>query len=200
MFVDVSSYWHCLRYMDSLLIFNFDKGTIKKVAKPRWDSVGYYVNYIKGFPTDRSITGDFNGNGKQDTLMVGNVHYYNNNHYDGINYFYFVFSDETIPKLKIEYSNLDYTIKNEGDLDGDGRDEIGFLYGWGTSGCRSYSVYTLKNNKWKELIEPVFLTMPIRAMGIVPVEKDPEQEGVILIRTIEEMTCCACMPFYVVEK
>jgi hypothetical protein len=184
------------------LIFNFDKGTIQKVEKSRninSDTVTKYLNYIKGFPTKQTITGDFNGNGKQDTLMVGDIHYGNEN-YDEINYFHFVFSDKTIPKLKIEYSNLNYTIKNEGDLDGDGRDEIGFLYGWSSSGCRYYNVFTLKNNKWETLIEPVFLTEPIRVMGVLPIEKDPEQEGVILIRLIDEMTCCACMPFYVVEK
>jgi len=192
--------WLCMCSLDTFFVFNFEKGTIKKVKKHyentlNDDIVPFYVNYIKGFPTERTITGDFNGDGKKETLMVGDI--IEQDDY-GVGSFYFVFSDKTIPKLKVS-SNLDYTIKNEGDLDGDSRDEIGFLYGWGTSTCRSYTVFTLKNNKWKKMIEYVPLTYDMRETGIVPVEKDTEQEGVILIRSAEKDASCMATP-YIVEK
>jgi hypothetical protein len=207
LFVGTSEYcWSCFYYMDFLLIFNFDKGTIQKVKKSYCsrDSIGYYVNYIKGFPTERSITGDFNGNGKIDTMEMDFDAIWEKIHKEKIDVisldgFDFIFSDKTIPKLEV-WGNPCYTIKNEGDLDGDGGDEIGFLYGWDVSGCRSYTVFTLKNNKWEMLIEGVFLPEVMRMMGIVPVEKDPEQEGVILVRSAYEMTCCACTPPYIIEK
>jgi hypothetical protein len=202
LFVGTSHHPQCLVCMDSLLIFNFDKGTIQKVEKPRYDrnSGGEYINYIKGFPTTHKITGDFNGNGKIDTVIGEDLDWETireNDLGNSIDGFSLVFSDKTIPKLKV-FGNIFYTIKNEGDLDGDGRDEIGFMYGWGTSNCRSYNVYTLKNKKWKRLIEDVPLTYDMRAIGILPVEKDPEQEGVILVRSAIEY-CCSEASF-IIEK
>jgi hypothetical protein len=257
------NYYFTLADSDTLLIFNFEKGTVKEIngrwdkkRDERWNHIenyiedfppyffnciknyikGFptdYVNYIKGFPTERTISGDFNGDRKIDTLMLDNQHLMLENQYDKLvkelmllvssratkeaprykelrektyklselslqeGEFEFVFSDKTIPGLKV-VSNFEYTIKNEGDLDGDGGDEIGFLYGWGTSACRSYTVYTLKNNKWYRLIEDIESTYDMREMGIVPVEKDPEQEGVILIRS-SEVLCCIVSAF-VVEK
>jgi len=189
------------------LIINFEQGTVKTI-KGNYDSfnsnVHRYFNYIKGFPTDRTITGDFNGDGKKDSLMVENYELLSQKYSvdlenDGFN---FIFSDKKIPKLHV-ISNLDYTIKNEGDLDGDGKDEIGFLYGWGTSGCRSYEVYTLKNNKWKNLIKgyEALTTTDMRAAGIVPVEKDIDHKGVILVRSAgEDVACCCGFDSYLIEK
>jgi len=190
------NYYMTLASSDTLLIFNFDKGTVKGVKKKYDYDGGDYVNYIKGFPTDPTITGDFNGDGRRDSLMIDNFEQLLPK-YDKIDGFSFAFSDNTIPKLEV-CGNLNYTIKNEGDLDGDGGDEIGFLYGWDTSACRTYNVFTLKNNKWYRLIEEVGLTYDVRATGIVPVEKDPEQDDVILIRTAKDITCNSSS--YVIEK
>ena len=93
---------------------------------------------------------------------------------------------------------MGYTIKNEGDLDGDGGDEIGFLYAWTASGCRNYTVFTLKNNKWYILIDGVASSYDMRAMGIIPVEKDPEQDGVILLCSSNDYTCS--ISSYIIEK
>jgi hypothetical protein len=233
---------------DTLLIFNFDEGIIRRISVidqidtlPQKATEGEknifereyrykYINYIKGFPTDRNIIGDFNGNGKIDTTIVGEDidsklekirTKFNKLESDGVpdedkrlqklydeysklqeiytqgGDFEISFSDKSIAKLKVT-SNMDYTIRNEGDLDGDGADEIGFLYGWGTSGCRTYTVYTLKNNKWKVLFEAE-TTINMRELGIVPVEKDSEDKNVILVRSAGECYCCSYTP-YVVEK
>jgi len=186
-----------MEFSDILLIFNFEKGTVKMVNRNRDERVDYF-NYIIGFPKESTITGDFNGDGKKDSLMLENFELLLQQH---VNYkidgFSFVFSDKTISNLDVS-GNLQYIIKNEGDLDGDGGDEIGFLYGWYTSGCRNYNVFTLKNNQWENLIE-VESTLDMRRAGIVPVEKDPEQEGVILIRSSADGAACCCTP-YVVEK
>ena len=197
---------------DTLFIFNFEKGTITRVRisnpqtnKEDEDNSGYrtygYANYIKGFPKDREITGDFNGDGKTELMEIdwepidkkfekGELVY---SEIDG---FDFIFSDKKIPKLNV-WGNCDYTIKNEGDLDGDGGDEIGFLYGWGVSACRTYTVFTLKNNKWQEMIT-IDSRKNMRKAGILPIEKDPEQEGVVLIRTPGYYGCCSGAD-YVVE-
>jgi hypothetical protein len=236
LFEGLDIYYRTLAYSDTLLIFNFEKGTVRGVNRKwgeRQDERWNYVNYIKGFPTDCTISGDFNGDRKIDTLMLDNQHLMLENQYDklvkelmllvssratkedprykelsekiykweelstGGGEFEFVFSDKTISGLKV-ISNFAYTIKNEGDLDGDGSDEIGFLAGAGAGNCRSYTVYSLKNNKWYRLIENIESTYDTREIGIIPVEKDPEQEGVILIRS-SEVLCCIVSAF-VVEK
>jgi len=187
-----------LQFSDTLLILNFDKGTVRGVKRSSdEEDPNPYSNYIKGFPTERTITGDFNGDGKKDSLMVENIelllHYHKE--VENLN---FIFSDKSIPDLEV-WGCLDYTIKNEGDLDGDGGDEIGFLYCKGSSGCHFYNVFTLKNNTWSILIEDIELTRDMRRTGITPVENDSEQEGVILVRSSATDAVCCCTP-YVIEK
>ena len=99
-----------MEFIDTLLIFNFDKGTVKGIN--REETKNPYRNYIKGFPTESTIKGDFNGDGKIDSLTVENLEsllqqYGDNEIDDGFN---FIFSDTTIPKLKVwgclVYTNL----------------------------------------------------------------------------------------------
>ena len=42
-------------------------------------------------------------------------------------------------------------VYDEGDLDGDGTQEIGIIPGYNTSACRNYIVYSFNNHKWKML-------------------------------------------------
>jgi hypothetical protein len=43
-------------------------------------------------------------------------------------------------------------LKNEGDLNGDGGDEISYVGNWADwSSCNTWHIMTYKNNKWKEL-------------------------------------------------
>jgi len=203
--------------IDSLFVLNFEKGTIRKVKISDTVDFNYfenlsdnrkvgcrnystflflkYANYIKGFPTIQEITGDFNGDGKIDSLKLHD--WINDESIYSVSDVIFSFSDKKIPKLKI-CSNFDYTIKNEGDLDGDGADEIGFLYGWGSSSCRIYRVYTLKNNRWKIMAE-IESTLDMRIAGILPIEKDPNNASVLLVREPGKYAnCSSCC--YVVEK
>jgi hypothetical protein len=210
--------WHSPRD----LIFNFEKRTVRGVNSIDIDEVYYatrlyidYISYIRGFPTDKTISGDFNGDGKIDSLMIGYPYEKlykdfrllsskdvtkEDRRYEELGkkldeaentskcHIEFVFSDKTIPKLRI-FSNFYYTIKNEGDLDGDGGDEIGFIPGGDNMGfIRGYSIFTLKNNEWYELSMPS--TFDIRVAGLASIEKDPEQKGVFLLRK-SAATCMA---------
>jgi hypothetical protein len=213
---------------EDLVIFNFEKGTVRGVNYDNIHNLINYpneffkgmdrLNYISGFPTDRTISGDFNGDGKTDSLMLGppfekvfeaiRLLIYSETDRSEIEKFYeesiggvenvsrveFVFSDKTIPMLNMS-SYWGYLIKNEGDLDGDGGDEIGFIAGWPTSDCRSYEVLTLKNNKWYSL--GISSSCDMRIAGIAPIEKDPEQKGVILFRQPMSTSCLRCL--FVIE-
>jgi len=191
-----------MEFLDTLLIFNFEKGTVKKVKRENDNNVNY-SNYIKGFPTEKTVTGDFNGDGRKETLKVENYELLLNQ-YDsvelkkeingskfayfrkGFDSFYFTSSDKKVPNLEV-WGEMTFTIKNLRDLDGDGGDEIGFLYGKSTSNCHYFNVFTLKNNKWELLIENIPLTYDMRSTGVIPVEKDPKNKGVILIRYDSDM-------------
>jgi hypothetical protein len=187
-----------MQYSDTLLIFNFEQGTVKKVKREDDRNVNY-SNYIKGFPREKTVTGDFNGDGRKETLRVENYELLLNQ-YDSVELkreingsrfmyfkkehdFYFTSSDKRTPNLEV-FGTMDFTIKNLGDIDGDSGDEIGFLYGKTTSNIHWYRVFTLKNNRWKILVKDVPLTYDMRSTGIIPVEKDPKHKGVLLIRSM----------------
>jgi hypothetical protein len=117
------------------------------------------------------ITGDFNGDGKKDTLTE---HYFSgitrketNKFYDNADYDYdwemthrrkpysFIScNDPAIHKLDVAKENsfgLLY-LKNEGDVDGNGTDEISLVRNNADfSSLNEYSIMTYKNNKWVTL-------------------------------------------------
>jgi hypothetical protein len=69
---------------------------------------------------------------------------------------YIVSSDNTMPVLKVT-SNLGGQVKDIGDIDGDGYDEIMVYPDWWQSNWNAYMVYSYNNttNQWRYLIEPV---------------------------------------------
>lgn len=150
------------------------------------NEVDEYINYIKGYPKADTIEGDFNGDGITEKAWFkekGRKAFEDcqknrsKESCEGI----ILFSDKTIEPLKIDMCPM-YTFKNEGDLYGNGKDVIGVLPGWFSSGCRQYSLYTLKKEKWKLACSPISNTLNMREAGIVLVEKDPSKKGWIIIR------------------
>lgn len=65
------------------------------------------------------------------------------------------FSDPGIPVLPVQ-SCIGGVPRNEGDLDGDGADEISLLPWWYQSRFTGFRVYTLKNGRWYHLISSVY--------------------------------------------
>jgi hypothetical protein len=150
------------------------------------NEVDEYINHTKGYPKGDTIVGDFNGDGKTEKSWFkekGRKAFEDcqknmtKESCEGI----ILFSDNTIEPLKIEMCPM-YSFKNEGDLYGNGKDIIGVLPGWFSSGCRQYSIYTLKNGKWKLACSPISNTLNMREAGIVLVEKDQTKKGWITIR------------------
>jgi len=168
------------------LIKKFKYKYIELNAKRHSNEPTDYINYIKGYPLADTIVGDFNGDGKTEKAWFKDI---------GIKAFEdcqqnstkkscegtILFSDKTIKPLKIDYCPM-YIFKNEGDLYGDGKDEIGVLPGWFSSACRQYSVFTLKKGKWKLACSPIGNTMNMREAGIVLIEKDLTKKGWVVVR------------------
>ena len=159
-----------------------------------------YVNSIKGYSTAEKIYGDFNGDGvKEEAWLESDVpgceHFNDSVHCIG----YICFSDRTIPVIKIDWCPIGFP-QNEGDLNGDGKDEIGILPGWFSSDCRGYNIYTLKINKWIEAIKPIPLAHNLRRSGLKIVEKDLKHTGFVIIRYSDmdaNQSCCDSAPILI---
>lgn len=127
-----------------------------------------------------SLRGDFNGDGKIETLYVTS---------NGC-------IDEEIPETCIctlSFSNKLPSIKMVesvgaelyylGDLNNDGADEFGYLR-IGYEDWQKYHVFTLRNNVWVTLVPPfdVYLDYFYKK-GLVPVEIDKNKKGYVIIRS-----------------
>lgn len=168
------------------LIRNFKYKYTELTINSDTKEVDEYLNYIKGNPKGDTIVGDFNGDGKTEKAWFKEkgIKAFKDcqknrteESYEGT----ILFSDKTIEPLKIDMCPV-YTFKNEGDLYGNGKDVIGVLPGWFSSGCRQYSIYTLKKGKWKLAYSPISNTLNMREAGILLVEKDPTKKGWVTIR------------------
>lgn len=96
---------------------------------------------------------------------------------------YIQFSDPSIPAIKVE-SCIGGTPVNEGDLTGDGFDEVGILPSWWSSCWRDYIVYSLKNGKWQILIG-VTTHCNLWDEGVDCVSKDKSKPGYLIVKYSE---------------
>lgn len=86
------------------------------------------------------------------------------------------FSDEHTPPIKIE-DCIGGTPVNLGDLDGDGKDEVGILREWFNSCWHNYNVYTFKEGKWEFAVPPIRTHCNQWESGIKPIVKYPSKTG-----------------------
>jgi hypothetical protein len=122
------------------------------------------------------ITGDFDGDGKKDTLTEHFISRISNEEIDKFHYNVdsgwikyaladsirskkpistLVGNNSRIKTLFIDSSGESFGfayLKNEGDLDGDGGDEISYVVDWADASSVNFcSIMTYKNHKWKDL-------------------------------------------------
>ena len=76
---------------------------------------------------------------------------------------------------------------NEGDLDGNGTCEVGYLHTWVSSQWRYYRIYTLVNGEWRNLIQGEYLNTPVclRRSGL-EIVKSCGQKGKVLVNYFYE--------------
>ena len=176
-----------IRSPDTLTLFNFEQETLT-LRKISCQSINSCYEDM-GF-TNETIRGDFQGYGWKDIVRIE----YQDT--DTVVNTTLLFSDKKTPDLELcGY----YYIKIEGDLDGDGGDEIGVLEAWSANQCsQKYMLFTLKDNKWQILMDDVTVIEAMMEAGVHPVQKSSKQEGVILVRSATIGDCPK--PPYIVEK
>ncbi len=120
-----------------------------------------------------AIDGDFDGDGNKETLVE---HYYSmleksetNKYYEGLEdydrlvdltvrkkpYSFVVSDNQLIDTLRISTNEqllgLSF-LKNEGDLNGDGNDEVSYVVDWADwSNINTWHIMTYRHNKWQEM-------------------------------------------------
>lgn len=81
--------------------------------------------------------------------------------YSGWYYKWRVYSKKgTVKELKLENVTTGIKFVKEGDVDGDGKDEWGYVSEWPTSFWMRYNLYHNDNGMWKLLIEPTPIWLP----------------------------------------
>lgn len=110
----------------------------------------YVINHVIGHDEKDTIIGNFTGKGI-DTLYVS----YNRSPNNEYKPFRLISSNRRIPPIHL-YGIIGDSPKlvNEGDLDGNGTSEVGYLHTWNASQWRVYRVFTLINGQWRYLIRP----------------------------------------------
>jgi hypothetical protein len=81
----------------------------------------------------------------------------------------------------------EFHIYDEGDLDGDGTNEIGILPGYTSSACRSYIIYSFAKHKWK-LLYTISSHLSDRELGIDYVKRQGDSIRILSA----DYGCCQC--------
>ncbi|WP_343671263.1 hypothetical protein [Chitinophaga sp.] len=90
------------------------------------------------------------------------------------------FSNRAIPDINI-VSCIGGGVDVLGDLNNDGKDEIGINPQWWTSCWSGYHVYTLKNGKWIDAVPVISTHCNQWEQGVKVIEKDPKKPGYVII-------------------
>lgn len=150
------------------------------------DSLWQDINTIDAHNEQDTIVGNFTGKGI-DTLyveMVENPKYNIQNDDMEQMYIYFLSSNnKSIPKIELYgCDSASPKLVNEGDLDGNGTCEVGYIHTWTMSQWRYYRIFTLVKNEWKYLVKGDYLDTPLwfRHSG-VEVAEPGKQKGTVLI-------------------
>ena len=127
-----------------------------------------FINSAKGHEEKDTIIGNFTGY-SIDTLYVKRVvdcrcsldkNYSQEKHFsheldDEMVKYYMTSTNPSLGQVELfGYATLSPRLVNEGDLDGNGTCDVGYLPVWRLSQWRTYYLFTFKDGKWNYLIAP----------------------------------------------
>ena len=97
--------------------------------------------------------------------------------------YYLSSNNKKIPKIELYGCDAaPPKLVNEGDLDGNGTCEVGYIHTWIMSQWRYYRIFSLVKNEWRYLVEGDYLDTPewFRHSG-VEVAESGKKKGTVLI-------------------
>lgn len=112
-----------------------------------------------------TLIGNFNGL-EVDTLIAEPIDTVNGewnkeNLFEGWHYKWRVFTKQgSVKDLILDKKTIGIHFVNEGDLDGNGTDEWGYITEWPTSNWMCYHAFTNINGEWQHIIEPTPIYLP----------------------------------------
>ena len=139
------------------------------------------INSVRGHNEQDTIIGNFTGS-SLDTLFVFKVVGQNEDRYQST-HFFLKSTNPQIPSIELYgYADEPPMLVYEGDLDGNGTAEVGYLHTWINSQWRYYRIFTLVNNEWRYLIDGDYLDTPqwFRNSG-VEIAEPGKEKGTILV-------------------
>lgn len=139
------------------------------------------INTVDAHNEKDTIIGNFTGT-SIDTLYVDKVVGHNDEKYK-LTEFFLRSTNIKIPSIELYgYADVPPKLVNEGDLDGNGTSEVGYLHTWMNSQWRYYRILTLVNYEWRYLIDGDFLDTPewFRHTG-VEIAEPGKKKGTVLI-------------------
>ncbi len=180
-------------FRDSTLRDALHKLIKENLQKGRISDRAYYPeSIVLGHLEEDTIVGNFDGIGI-DTLYVDREdcckEFPNCNH-EGPNIYYLVSKSERLPKIRIlAKSDMPPRIVNEGDLDGDGKTEVGYMYTWDISQWRNYRILTFHKKEWRYLIDPqeeYMSTSRVFRLSGNEIAERGKKKGTILVHYLPE--------------
>ena len=139
------------------------------------------INTVDAHNEKDTIIGNFTGT-SIDTLYVDKIVGQNDEKYK-LTEFFLRSTNIKIPSIELYgYADVPPKLVNEGDLDGNGTNEVGYLHTWMNSQWRYYRIMTLVNNEWRYLIDGDYLDTPewFRHTG-VEIAEPGKKKGTVLI-------------------
>ena len=119
------------------------------------------INTVAGHDERDTIVGNFTGKGL-DTLYVVASERDTSVDFESSVKYYAVSNNPKIPRVELYgHPSVALRLVYEGDLDGNGTDEWGYLHTWLNSQWRYYRVFTLANGRWRYLLESDKLDTPM---------------------------------------
>lgn len=134
--------------------------------------------FIAQKTTEDGLLGDFDGNGTKEYAYtkVSDC----SDECDGKCETTIYFSDKKIKPFIISPAK-NGGLYNLGDLNGDGKEEIGFYPDWCTSCWHGFLVYTLDKAGWNTLVPSISTHCSQWEDGKFPIRKDPKKKGYVII-------------------
>lgn len=174
MFIDILFIEEIEEYQDKIDLYEI-------IKENEFNEFMHSINTVDAHNEQDTIIGNFTGT-SIDTLYVDKIVGQNKEKYKSTEFF-LRSTNIKIPSIELYgYADVPPKLVYEGDLDGNGTSEVGYLHTWMNSQWRYYRIMTLVNNEWRYLIDGDYLDTPewFRHTG-VEIAEPGKKKGTVLI-------------------